>query len=194
MTIPRGYEDFYGPPPYYSFEADIDVKELERKGVFENSNHLGDTPEETMRNLVPPERVTVMMEGYQHDIKRFNDLLDAEGPFDAVIGFSQGASIGATLLADNIRKSQAAGVASMFKMAVFISGGPPLNLRDGGLLLADTDGEVFDLPTVHVFGSADPLISSELCLYNLCDPEKAEMFDHGQGHQSVWYVHDLCNK
>ena len=120
------------------------------------------------------------------DIDRLKKLLDSEGSFDAVLGFSHGACIEAALLHDNITRSRDKGVASMFKMGIFLCGTPPCNLVEAGLLLADTAGQVFQLPTVHITGSADPLIDFALALYNLCNPDTAEMFDHGRGHQLIW--------
>lgn len=153
--------------------------------MSQDSNQIGDTPEETLRNILPFDR-PVNGQGYLDDIDRLNKLLDSEGPFDAVLGFSHGACIAATLLHDNITKSRDKGVPSMFKMGIFLCGTPPYNLVEPGLLLADTAGQVFQLPTVHVIGSADPLIDFALALYNLCNPDTAEIFDHGRGHQLIW--------
>ena len=185
----RGYAEYFGPPPHYSFYTDFNVEDLERKGLSRDSEFIGDTPEETIHNILPPENIVADKEGYVRDMDWLNKLLDAEGPFDAVLGFSLGATIAATLLDDNIRRSREIGVPSMFKMGIFLCGCPPFDLRNsrgGGLLLADSAGQAFQLPTIHVIGSADPLIDFALALYNLCDPESAEIFDHGRGHQLIW--------
>lgn len=186
VPSPQGYVEYFGPPPHYSFCTDFSVEDLERNGLSQDSEQIGETPEETMRNLFPFESIAVNMDGYVEDMRWLNELLDAEGPFDAVLGFSHGACIAATLLEDNIRKSRDRGMPSMFKMGIFLCGVPPYNLRDSGLLLADTAGQVFELPTIHVIGSADPLVDFALALYNLCDPDTAEIFDHGRGHQLIW--------
>lgn len=158
---------------------------MERDGISQDSYQIGDTPEETLRNIFPLD-IAVKAEGYLEDMDRLNKLLDSEGPFDAVLGFSHGACIAATLLHDNITKSKDRGVPSMFKMGIFLCGTPPYNLTEGGVLLADTAGQVFELPTIHMIGSADPLIDLALALYNLCNPDTAEIFDHGRGHQLIW--------
>ena len=183
---PRGYTEFFGPPPHYSFCTDYSVEDLERTGFSQDSDQIGDTPEETIRNLFAWESIDVEKEGCMEDMDRLNELLDAEGPFDAVLGFSMGAGVGATLLEDNIRRSKEKGVPSMFKLGIFLCGCPPYDLRKSGPLLADTAGKVFELPTIHVIGSADPIIDFALALYNLCDPDTADIFDHGRGHQLVW--------
>lgn len=186
VPAPQGYTEYFGPPPHYSFCTDFNVEDLERTGLSQDSEQIGDTPEATMRNLFSIEMVAVNKEGYMHDMNWLNKLLDAEGPFDAVLGFSLGAAVAATLLIDNIRRSRDSGVPSMFKMAIFMCGSPPFDLEHSGLLLADTAGQVLQLPTVHVIGSADPLIDFALALYNLCDQDVAEIFDHGRGHQLIW--------
>ena len=180
---PRGYTEYFGPPPHYNFHPNTPVEVFERTGV-DHEQQIGDTPEETMRNFFP--RAKSKIEDFQQDLDHFNTILNSEGPFDAVLGFSHGACIAATLLEDNIRKSRASGVPSMFKMGIFLCGVPPYNMRTGGFLLVDTDGIVFQLPTIHVIGSMDPLIDCALALYNLCDPDFAEIFDHGRGHQLIW--------
>lgn len=38
------------------------------------------------------------------------------------------------------------------------------------------------IPTFHVFGSNDPLVYSSVALYNCCDPDAAQLYDHGLGH------------
>lgn len=186
VPAPRGYSEYFGPPPNYSFYTDFNVADLERTWLSKDLEQIFDTPEETMRNLNKSESLVFNVEGYRQDIDWLNKLLDSEGPFDAVLGFSLGAAVAATLLADNLRRSRDSGVPSMFKMGIFICGSPPFDLNNSGLLLADTAGQVFQLPTVHIIGSADPLIDFALALYNLCDPDVAEIFDHGRGHQLIW--------
>ncbi|KAL8887311.1 MAG: hypothetical protein Q9215_005098 [Flavoplaca cf. flavocitrina] len=89
---PRGYTEFFGPPPHYSFTTDFSVEELERDGFCQNSEQVGDTPEETLRNFLPFDRIDAAgKKGYQEDVAWLNKILEAEGPFQAVLGFSHGA-------------------------------------------------------------------------------------------------------
>lgn len=48
--------------------------------------------------------------------------------------------------------------------------------------LVDEVGIVIDIPTFHVFGCDDAFLGSAVALYNICDPSKSAMFDHGLGH------------
>lgn len=194
---PRGYEEFWGPPPHYSFSTCFSIDDLERKGVSQELTQIGDTPEDTVRNLLPPDDVIFgCKDESQEDLDQLNELLDTEGPFDAVLGFSLGACVAATLLEDNIKRCEKRGVPSMLKLGIFLCGVPPYNVQEGRLFLSDVDGEILRVPTVHIIGSLDPLIDLALALYNLCDAESATIFDHGRGHQVVWekrVVEDLCN-
>ena len=179
---PKTYVDYFGPPPHYTYIRDQDP-DLERGDVTDHMT-FGETPEETVEKSSMTLDPKVCME----TIDSLNELLSSEGPFDAVLGFSFGACIASTLVYDNICKSRDKGVPSMFKMGIFFCGWPPINLQKGRPLLADTFGEIFEMPTIHVIGSADPLIDCALALYNLCDPETADIFDHGRGHQLIGYV------
>ena len=82
------------------------------------------------------------------EIDKCNKTCKNEDPFEAIIGFSQGAAMGVTLLADQMQRIRAGGVPCTFKMAVFLSDGPPMDINDSMLLLAYMDGH-------HVCGSTD---------------------------------------
>lgn len=50
------------------------------------------------------------------------------------------------------------------------------------VLLADQCQDVIDIPTLHVVGYSDPYILGAISLFNMCNQDSAEMFDHGKGH------------
>ena len=77
-----------------------------------------------------------------------------EGPFDGVLGFSQGASLAATYLIQFGREYPS--LPLPFKCAIFFSGGYCLNpvaLEDGKLELIDPaqTGTLLHLPTVNIW-------------------------------------------
>ena len=41
---------------------------------------------------------------------------------------------------------------------------------------------VIDIPTFHIFGCDDAFLGGAVALFNVCEPSKATMFDHGLGH------------
>ncbi|KAL8857427.1 MAG: hypothetical protein Q9178_006054 [Gyalolechia marmorata] len=191
---PRGYHEYFGPPPHFTFHTAVPIEDLERDGISQDIEQIGDTPEDTVRNVLPMDLIYAASKNWE-DLDWLNEILETEGPFQAVLGFSHGASVAATLLENETRRAQAQGLPSMFKLGIFFGGVPPYNVVDGGMFLADVDGIKFNLPTLHIIGSADPMVDLSLALYNLCDSNKARIFDHGRGHQLVWkktVVQDLC--
>lgn len=64
------------------------------------------------------------------------------------------------------------------------------------VLLADQDKDVIDIPSLHVIGCSDPYIAGAVALYNMCDRDTAEIFDHGKGHtvpRDARTIQELCD-
>ena len=186
MPVPHGLEGVFGAPPHYTFFMEWSIRYAQESINLERIRELGETPEDVMRNLLPTDRPVASKARYLEDIDRLNQVIEREGPFQAIFGFSIGALVAGNLILDNLRQSKAKGRECDFKLAIFACGLPPCNFEEGGVLLADSHGEVFPMPTCHIFGSDDPLIDFSLALYNLCNQEKAIIFDHGKGHRLVW--------
>ena len=107
--------------------------------------------------------------------------MSAEGPFDGVMGFSQGAALAAMLLT---RES----TAEAFRFAIFLCAGLPFceaGLRQGVLRHLDpkVDKEVIRLPTAHIFGSKDDALQASLAMKDLCVAGGRWLFDHRAGHE-----------
>ena len=119
------------------------------------------------------------------------------GPFDGVMGFSQGASLAAMVLA----RARFANP-SPFMFAVFICAGLPYcerTLRTGDLRFLraeDGDGPVIHVPTAHIIGAKDPDVSSSRGLIDLCQAWGRAVVDHGGGHEiprkPVEVTHDMA--
>ena len=113
-----------------------------------------------------------------------DEYIATEGPFDAVMGFSQGASLAATYLAQSANAKKA----DSFKCAVFICAGDPFDAAasDRGevrFLSAAVDGQVIRIPTAIILGSKDPDVGKSLNLSKLCCVAGREVVDHGGGHE-----------
>lgn len=178
MSPPPGYEDFFGEPPHKCFqtgEAFTTYVPLIHSPDFAS---LEDAIY-SFQHFSSPVATSEAIETLSH-------LLETEGPFDGVLGFSEGSSLAATLLVDHLKKSRAAGKDSMLKLGIFWGGLPPLTKDGKRWYLPRTDGQMFDLPTIHIIGAMDPFLAAGMLLYNLCDPNTAILFDHGKGHQIVW--------
>lgn len=110
--------------------------------------------------------------------------VEEHGPFDGLIGYSEGATVAATLVVDDLKQREAQGKSgSSFKTVVFFHGWPPLATEgENTLLLSDDVGEIITIPTFHVVGASDPYLVGSMALFSVCDSDSAEMFDHGKGH------------
>lgn len=112
-----------------------------------------------------------------------NEIVEEEGPFEGVLGFSQGAEVAASLLlyqAPDVR----------FKFAVFISGTAPYDvsaLAAGQDLKpvkmhADTHAARIGVPTAHVMGRGDAYREFSKVVLGLCDPRAVKVYDHNGAH------------
>ncbi|KAK2611357.1 hypothetical protein N8I77_004702 [Diaporthe amygdali] len=126
-------------------------------------------------------------------------FVESNGPFDAVMGFSEGGIIAAMLLIEDSRQSFAG-----FKCGIFFSAAPPLDpdVVRGGILRCvdpDNDGVLIQVPTAHIGGSNEslerlshlsplaplwPKDSALLrdALVRLCDATNRQVFLHSRGH------------
>lgn len=131
-------------------------------------------------------------------IKALTDLqafIDEEGPFDAVMAFSQGAGLAASLIIHRIRQEQAQQRTSsssppLFRCAIFFCGGVPedptaaIEGKERRLLSFEEDGELIDIPTAHIWGRHDKLYPTfGPVLSKLCKASEREDFVHEGGHE-----------
>ncbi|RSL47296.1 hypothetical protein CEP54_013469 [Fusarium duplospermum] len=146
--------------------------------------------------------------GELSEVSQYQDLLDgligvvqSQGPFDGIMGFSEGGIIAATLLLEDARRPYAS-----FKCGILFSAAPPLDpddLRQGHIRSLDPekDGISIHIPTAHVYShevGTSQHVQSPLSglwaecgwifpehvhssLARLCD--NAEVFVHDRGHQ-----------
>lgn len=80
------------------------------------------------------------------------DTLEKNPDIGGIIGYSEGASIAATFILDEQRRFEETGRERRIKCAMFITGWPPIDPRKG-IVLADQDDDLIDVPTLHVVGA-----------------------------------------
>lgn len=139
-----------------------------------------ETPEEAMR-VAMKQLPNIWYPQLRRAIEKIRETIDKEVDVEGIIGYSEGALIAASFILDEQRRSREEGIEPRIQCAVFIAGWPPVD-SNTGLLLSDETEAVINIPTCHVMGALDPMIHGAMALYNLCDPDRAEIFDHGQGH------------
>lgn len=134
------------------------------------------------------------------DLVEFLDS-DEGGPFDGIIGFSQGGALAATFLAAEARglfpsprnpststSTSSSSRSSRLRCAIFLSCGQPWDLAalEAGQerrLDAESDGICIRIPTAHFWGRNDPegfVGNHDAAL--LCDEESRVEFAHMSGH------------
>ena len=111
----------------------------------------------------------------------------AEGPFNGVLAFSQGAGLAAMHI---VRKAiQAPSQPPPFKFAVFMSCSAVYNpeawLEHGGVRVLDPKevGQLVQIPTTHIWGKNDHLREQSGIMKNLCNQDKVSFVIHDGGHE-----------
>lgn len=111
------------------------------------------------------------------------NLIKAQGPFDGLMGFSEGGGVAATLLVEDSRRPFAG-----FKCAIFFCASPALDpdqIRTGVQrnISHEIDGVVVNIPTAHIWskgGNIWPDMGQSVV--PLCQEKLREEFIHRLGH------------
>ncbi|TVY84188.1 Esterase FUS5 [Lachnellula suecica] len=204
---PEGFEEYFGAAPYFRFiEAAKDEEGNDDGDVLERIRNFpeGATAEDQMRELmsngvsataIPSEQNSPASSSAQAAIDYLYDIMKKDGPFDGIIGYSEGATVAASMLLHEQRRAETTGIPAMFKCALFFAGWPPMNPDLDAIVLADESDLTISIPTCHVrcgilvipltlevVGSLDPYLAGSIALYNVCDMDNAYLFDHAKGH------------
>ena len=130
----------------YDVEEDSNVVDvLDRIRDFPE----GATAEDTLRELMT-EGLGDARESVRNAISFLYRIMDEEGPFEGIIGYSEGATIAATLLLTEQQRYEEEGRLPMFKCAVFFAGWPPMTPDAEYMVLSDQSDLVIEVPSCHV--------------------------------------------
>ncbi|CEG40239.1 serine hydrolase-like [Plasmopara halstedii] len=125
--------------------------------------------------------VTYRYEGLEHSLDYLTGQVQSLGTVDAVLGFSQGAAI-ATLLTAHYQTTYNH---VPWKVCILVAGFYPRTVETQELLDAakrSADGAI-DIPSVHVIGKADPLITQMEKLFRSFSSINRVKFEHDEGHK-----------
>jgi predicted esterase len=178
VHVPPEFAGFFGPPPNYTFMEvkcpviQANIRDFPRR----------DTPEEAIKAAVQaagdPSYSCIA-----EVMDRLVGMLDSDDDIGGVIGFSEGAQTAASLILEERRRESELGRIPRLKCAIMFGGWPPVHPVTGKVVTADDYDEVpIAIPTCHVVGASDPFLDGSMALYNMCDPDTADLFDHGAGH------------
>jgi hypothetical protein len=149
---PEGFEEYFGKPPYFRFmEPDEDVEKSEDDDVLSRIRDFPDceTPEDTMRDLMR-EGIATAHRSTDNALKYLVKIMEERGPFDGIIGYSEGATVAATLLLHEQRRFKKRGIVPMFKYAIFFAGWPPVDPDTHAMVLSDESDLTIEVPTCHI--------------------------------------------
>ncbi|KAG5953603.1 hypothetical protein E4U53_004559 [Claviceps sorghi] len=182
-TPPDGFDEYFGPGPLYRFIDFDGVSELD--DILSKLRDIpeGVTAEDAMRRLMG-DKQTFNASAVRKTLNRLMEILDSDHSITGILGYSEGATVAASLILEEKRRFEEEGRPRRIKNAVFFAGWPPVRLIDDAVecLLADECDNLIDIPTCHVVGCNDPYIDGAMALFGMCDEDSATLFDHGKGH------------
>lgn len=147
---PEGYEDFFGGPPFFRWlEESKDpegVDGLERIRDFP----AGASPEDTLRLFNPLGSSDGLAVTAIQALEHLRDIVQKHGPFEGIIGYSEGALMAGTLIMKEEEFRANGDYSNKFKLAMFFGGWPPLKPDLKGMMLSDETDLQLTLSTIHV--------------------------------------------
>lgn len=149
---PEGFEEFFGEPPYYRFiEPDEEAAKMQDNDVLSRIRDFprGETAEDTMRELMTV-GVATSHRSTSRAIKYLSEVIARRGPFDGIIGYSEGATVASTFLLHEQRRAARTGQPSCLKYGIFFAGWPPVDPTTHGLVLSDETEERIESRTLHI--------------------------------------------
>jgi len=111
--------------------------------------------------------------------------IEADGPFDGVFAFSQGAGLAAM----HIVRKQLEGKQAPFKCAVLFSSNEVydpaawFDRHEVRPLDVEVHGRPITIPTVIIYGEQDPWKDFSKRVSTLCDPQKSFVLQHPGSHE-----------
>lgn len=150
---------------------------------------------------VPPETIVSQINQSLQTAMREDDASGATGEWVAILGFSQGAKVAASVLyRQQMRKELGKHHAGPdFRFGVLMAGRPPFVSLDSDLALTpalpdasqltdfvalSNEGHVLRIPTLHVHGTRDPGIDLHRRLYHeFCDPDTRRLVEWDGDHR-----------
>ena len=110
------------------------------------------------------------------------DVIETDGPFDAVIGFSHGGTLACGFIAHWTKQHPYEN--PPFRCAVFFNSLPPFVVgRDGEFVFEMGLKGCVNIPTLHVVGREDFIYEHSLKLYQVCEEKSATLILHEKGHE-----------
>jgi hypothetical protein len=188
VVPPEGFEEFFGEPPYYRFiEPDESSAKMQDNDVLSRIRDFprGETAEDTMRELMTV-GVATSHKSTNRAIKHLTEVIARRGPFDGIIGYSEGATVASTFLLHEQRRARLSGQEPSLKYGMFFAGWPPVDPVTHGLVLSDETEERIESRTLHIgtchFFPPSPVVLAFFFLLSCCCPRCVRRMPRIRGH------------
>ncbi|KAH8804391.1 serine hydrolase FSH [Xylogone sp. PMI_703] len=127
-------------------------------------------------------------ESVQNAYEELLEVIDEEGPFDGLLGFSHGGSFLAELLAGYAREKTGSEVERLARCAIFINSFPPFRMDPEQNPIIDYEllKSFPKIPTLHIIGMSDFVHEYSTILYKELHqraPTSTILVPHPKGHE-----------
>ncbi|CZR69184.1 uncharacterized protein PAC_19084 [Phialocephala subalpina] len=142
-------------------------------------------PDDSYYSYFDPNSVNSALEA----LRQLEEYIIAEGPFDGVLAFSQGAGLVAMHIIYQSLQNPRRNPVPPFKFAIFLSSIPVYDLRGvengTGIRKLDPalDGHLIRIPTTHIWGEHEVHKADGELLESLCEQKMTATFVHDGGHE-----------
>lgn len=132
-------------------EPDEDIERSNKDDVLDRIRDFPDceTPEDTMRELMR-EGVATAHKSVDKAMSYLTKIIQERGPFEGIIGYSEGGAVAATYLLYEQSRARKKGIEPMFKYAIFFGGWPPIDPVTHAMILSDESDTMIQIPTCHI--------------------------------------------
>lgn len=111
-----------------------------------------------------------------------DEIVEEDGPFDGILGFSQGATMAFCYLHHRLRMRPFDPPFVPFACAIFISASGTAKDQSTLLEYIGSTGRNVTIPTLHVYGKEDTGSEAAMTMYKHCQAGDAEFLLHPYGH------------
>ena len=102
-----------------------------------------------------------------------------EGPFDGIIGFSEGALVAADVILHQAKTDPP----HPLKVGIFVCGAPPWDYANHKSLLSDESEERISVPTLSIVGTKDVIAKAGNALFDACEKGRGVLMEWDGGHE-----------
>ena len=177
---------------------DHDEKYMETFGPPPNLRFFQDNLIPSSRTAIAGDSVDAMVRSYDTDrggdfpaqasvrkaLSDAQSVLDNEGPFHGVVGFSEGGSLAAAVLAQNQARPVGSSSNHHLLCGIFFNSYPPFTADGKKLMLSEDFGQPMQVPSLHVISSRDNFYAAGQALSQLCS--HPTIYEHDEGHLIPW--------